>query len=163
MDRRRVAIGLIDGGLARGDRVVYMADGDAGLTVTGEIGDAVCEAGATPLIEEYERRLDAADFGIAAMLCSTSRPASAPARWQGSHTATTSTSRPSWPASGATGAWPPRACARAPCAWPATCATSTSPECGRSGARAETRSRSKAPHLPSGASWSSSPGTPIPL
>jgi len=51
-----------------GERDRAIQDGNEGLTITGEIGDAFCAAGGAAL-EEYERRLDALQIDHASLLC----------------------------------------------------------------------------------------------
>jgi hypothetical protein len=53
----------------RVERDRALQDGDGGLTLTGEIGDAFCAAGGAALVEEYESRLDALQITRLSLLC----------------------------------------------------------------------------------------------
>lgn len=53
--------------LAERDRALW--DGNEGLTLTGELGEAFCAAGGAALVEEYEQRVDALQIDHASLLC----------------------------------------------------------------------------------------------
>jgi ABC-type transporter Mla MlaB component len=53
--------------LAERDRAIQ--DGNEGLTLAGDIADAITTAGGAALLEEYERRLDALQIDHTSLLC----------------------------------------------------------------------------------------------
>jgi anti-anti-sigma regulatory factor len=59
--------GMLAAILVERDRAIQ--DGNEGLTLAGDIGDAVSAAGGSALLEEYERRLDALQIDHASLLC----------------------------------------------------------------------------------------------
>jgi ABC-type transporter Mla MlaB component len=56
-------------GWLSGKRDRARAEGYAGITITGELGDAFCSAGGEEIVEEYERRLDEMGFASTVCLC----------------------------------------------------------------------------------------------